>query len=184
MARRLICGAAGALLGVLLGGCSGATPPVLPSLPEIAEALSLQEDQVVGSPTEVYARVARGAMACWFGTAGPLKANYVYHAEAEPASKGGKSEIVIHERDRNSENPRGLRAFRVAIAPKDASAAVDIEILKLPDPLAKSMQQDVRRWAAGAIGCGEGERQWSPKEPDAHDDPDTWRPRAVKGRAT
>lgn len=180
MARRLI----GTIAGVLLGGCSGASPPVLPTLPEIAEALSLQEDQVVGAPTEVYARVARGAMACWFGTAGPLKASYVYHAEAEPASKGGKSEIVIHERDRQSENPKGIRAFRVAIVPKGATASVDIQVLKLPDRLANSMEKDVRRWAAGAIGCNEGDRQWSPQEPEPHDDPNTWSPRTRKGQET
>jgi hypothetical protein len=137
----------------------------------------------VGSPTDVYARVARGAMACWFGSAGPLKANYIYHAEAAPASQGGKSEIVIHERDRQSENPRGLRAFRVAIAPKGETATVDIEILKLPDPLARSMEKDVRRWAAGAIGCADGKGQWSPHETRSPEI-ETWPPLpAPKGRS-
>ncbi len=185
MARQaLISASLGAAASLLLGGCSGATPPVLPTLPEIAEALSLHQDEVVGSPTEVYERVARGAMACWFGAAGPLKANYIYHAEAQPAAQGGTAEIVIHERDRQSENPRGLRAFRVAIAPKGETASVDIEILKLPDPLARSMKKDVRRWAAGGIGCTEGKGQWSPHLPTPPENPETWRSRTRKGHTT
>lgn len=172
-----------AATGLLVGACANATAPTLPSLPEIAAALSLEDDEVVGSPTEVYARVARGALSCWFGAAGPLKANYIYHAEAEPASKGGKSEIVIHERDRTSENPKGLRAFRVAIAPKDATANVAIENLTMPEPLANSMDEDVRRWAAGAIGCTKGDRDWSPQT-SPENEPDTWDSRTNSGRAT
>lgn len=157
---------------------------MLPTLPEITEALSVSEADVVGSPTEVYARVARGAMACWFGTSGPLKANYVYHAEAEPASQGGKSEIVIHERDRTSENPRGLRAFRISIAQDGETVGLSIENLKLPGQLAKSMDKDVRRWAAGAIGCSEGGNQWSPRAPAAPETPGAGQSRKQKGRAS
>ncbi len=168
---------------LLLGGCSGASPPVLPTLPEIVEALSLNEDQVVGSPTEVYARLARGAMECWFGSKGPLKADYIYHAQAEPVSHGGKSEITIYERDRGSANPRGL-ALRVAITPNEKTASISIENLKLPEPLAKSMSDDVRRWAAGGIGCTKGGDQWLPRPPEPEDDPSTWHSRTRKGRAT
>lgn len=174
----------GVVASLLVGACSNASAPTLPTLPDIAEALSLHEDEVVGSPTQVYARVARGALACWFGTAGPLKANYIYHAAAAPASQGGKSEIVIHERDRTSENPRGLRAFRVAIAPKGETASVAIENLKLPDPLATSMDADVRRWAAGGIGCTKGGEGWSPQMPEPQGGPDTWKSRTQKGHAT
>jgi hypothetical protein len=142
------------------------------------EALSVAEAEVVGSPTEVYARVARGAMACWFGAAGPLKADYVYHAEAQPAAQGGKSEILIHERDRRSENPRGLKAFRVAIAPKAGTATLTVENLKLAEPQAKSMEKDVRRWAAGAIGCSEANGEWAPEGPGP--DPETWKSRTKK----
>lgn len=166
------------------GGCSNASPPVLPTLPELAEALSLNQDEVVGSPTEVYTRVARGAMSCWFGNSGPLKAGYIYHAQAEPASKGGRSEIVIRERDRQSENQKGLRAFRVVITPLNETAAVDIETLKLPDRLSNSMEKDVRRWAAGAIGCTENKEQWSPRPPEPQEDPETWQSHTRNGRKT
>lgn len=169
---------------LLVGACANATAPALPSLPEIAAALSLNDDEVVGSPTEVYSRLARGALSCWFGAKGALKANYIYHAEAEPASKGGKSEIVVHERDRTSENPKGLRVFRVVVEPKGKSASVAVENLQLPAPLAQSMDADVRRWAAGAIGCAKGGPDWSPQAPAPHDDPDTWNMRTRKGRAT
>lgn len=153
-----------ASMSLLVGGCSGATPPSLPALPQLTGTVS--EAPIVGSPTEVYERIARGALACWFGTAGPLKADYVYHAEAEPAAKGGKSEIIIHERDRLSENPKGIRAYRIAIEPEGEATTLAVENLKLPEPMAKSMEADARRWGAGAFGCTEMEGGgWSPNAP-------------------
>ena len=134
-----------ALFSLLVGGCSG-NAPSLPALPQLTGTVT--EAPIVGSPTEVYERVARGAMSCWFGTNGPLKADYVYHAEAEPAGKGGKAEIVIHERDRRpTENPKGLRAYRVAITPEDGQTTLVFENLKLPEPIARAMEADARRWA-------------------------------------
>jgi hypothetical protein len=183
MARpSLICAGTVAAAGLAAGGCTNASPPVLPTLPDIASALSLNQNEVVGSPTAVYSRVARGAMSCWFGPGGPLKADYIYHAQADPASKGGKSEIIIHVRDRQSQNQKGLRAFRVVIGPKNETATVDVEILKLPGPLAHSMETDVRRWAAGAIGCRQSKEQWSPRPPEPHEQPKTRPSRTHKGR--
>jgi hypothetical protein len=166
---------------VVAAGCSGSGGPSLPSLPQIAEALSLTEAPVVGPPTEVYARIARGVMACWFGTSGPLKPNYIYHAEAEPASQGGKAEILIHERDRKTETQRGLRAFRVAITPQGESTRLAVENLAMAEPLATSMQDDVRRWASGAIGCTRAEGDWAPLKPSAPSPSPPPRPKLKKG---
>lgn len=153
-----------AAASLLVGACSGAP------LPELTDVTgNLFKSDIVGAPTDVYARVARGAMACWFGTDGPLKADYIYHAEAQPPSKGGRAEIVIHEIDRASENPRGLRAYRIAIVPSGEIASLSIENLKLPDRLAGSMENDVRRWAAGAIGCTQAEGEWGPQAPTPPD---------------
>lgn len=171
-----------ATLSTAVAACSGASVPSLPSLPEIAEALTPWP--VVGPPTDIYARVARGALSCWFGSAGPLKADYVYHAEAQPASQGGKAEIVIHERDRSSETLRGVRAFRIAIVPDGEASAITMENLKLPAPLAKSMEADVRRWAAGAVGCRPAKEDWAPHAPEPFEAPETWKTRAKKGHAT
>ena len=153
---------------LLAGGCSNATVPTLPSLSELTGTVS--EAPVVGAPTEVYARVARGAMACWFGTSGPLKAAYIYHAEAEPAAQGGKAEIIIHERDRTIDTQKGAKAFRVAITKEGEVTSLAVENMKLPEPLAKSMEADVRRWGAGSIGCAagdKGEAGWEPQSPRA-----------------
>jgi hypothetical protein len=178
----LISASCSAAASLLVAGCSGQSLPSLPSLPDIAAALS--PSPVVGPPTDIYARVARGALTCWFGTGGPLKANYIYHAEAEPPEHGGKAEIVIHERDRTSENPRGVRAFRIVITPDGEASALTIENLQLPEPVAKAMEQDVRRWAAGAIGCAKADKGWAPRPPQPHEDPGTWKSRPKKGRAT
>jgi hypothetical protein len=161
-----ICAAAAAILA---GGCSNASPPSLPSLSDITGTVS--EGPVVGDPTEVYSRVARGAMACWFGTAGPLKADYVYHAEAEPAGLGGKAEILIHERDRSKDTQKGEKAFRVGIAKEGEATSLTVENFKLPGPMAKSMEADVRRWGAGSIGCVAGDKGWELRSPEAEEAP-------------
>lgn len=173
----------GAAASLLLAGCSA---PSLPSLPDITAALS--PEPVVGPPTDIYARIARGAMSCWFGQSGPLRAGYVYHAEADPPSKGGKAQIVIHERDPTSTNPRGLRAYRILITPNGEASALAIENLTMPAPLVHGMERDVHRWAAGGIGCtGTDDGGWSasppvpPQKPDAQ--PDAPKQPAKRGRS-
>jgi hypothetical protein len=160
-----------AAIGLFGAGCSGSTPLSLPSLPQLPGTVT--EAPIVGSSTEVYERIARGALSCWFGTAGPLKANYIYHADAEPAGKGGKAEIIVHERDRISDNPKGLKAYRIAITPDGEATTLLFENLKLPEALANSMEADARRWGAGAIGCtpadagGWSENKPAPPQPPA-----------------
>jgi hypothetical protein len=154
-----------AFTSLVLGGCSGANLPSLPALPQLTGTVT--EAPIVGAPTEVYERIARGIMTCWFGTSGPLKANYVYHAEAEPAGKGGKAEIIIHERDRVSDNPKGLRAYRIAIMPDGETTTLLFENFKLPEPKANSMEADARRWGAGAFGCADMDAGgWSENKPE------------------
>lgn len=165
----LISSSASTMVCLALGGCSGA------SLPELAPegTGTVHEAPIVGTSTNTYARVARGALACWFGKAGPLKDTYVYHANAEPPSKGGKAKIVIHERESSAENPRGLRAFRISIVPDGESSKIAIENLKLPEPLGTSMEDDVHRWARGGIGCADsnGNGEWAPERPKKNKKP-------------
>jgi hypothetical protein len=151
-------------------GCSGeSAPPVLglpspqdaaaesqPSSMAALQSLLIPKDLVVGTPTEVYTRVARGVLTCWFGASGPLKAAYIYHADAQPASRGGSSEIKILTRDSDADDPRALRAYRIAISPSDSKTRVEVENVRIPEPLAARLKQDVERWAGDEAGCGEG----------------------------
>jgi hypothetical protein len=160
---RLALFALAAAIAAATGGCSsnGAS---FPSLPELTGSFS--EAPIVGSPTEVYERIARGALTCWFGVSGPLKADYVYHAEADPPGKGGNAEIIIHERDRLSSNPKGVRAYRIAITPDKESTTLLFENFKIPEARAMSLEADARRWGAGAIGCaGTQSEGWSESAP-------------------
>ncbi len=84
-----------------------------------------------GTPTDIYARVASGALRCWFGANGPLKATHIFNAEAAPPSDGGVAEIVVHERDLTSRDQRGTRAFRVAFVGRGGNVEVGISPLKL-----------------------------------------------------
>jgi len=168
-----------AILGLTgCGGCagSGLTPPAIepppaaetaavpeaaaetadPNAPSPLQKLFLPQDVVVGSPTEVYTRIARGVLTCWFGADGPLKSKYIYHAEAEPVSRGANSQIKIMTRDKEADDPRALRAYRVGISPSQGNTRVEIENFRLPEDLALRLKQDVERWSAVEEGgCGE-----------------------------
>lgn len=125
----------------------------VPSATTALQGGLLPEDLVSGSPTEIYTRVARGVLTCWFGAAGPLKAAYIYHAEAEPASKGGASEIKIMTRDTAADDPRALRAYRIVFAPSEGKTRVEVENVRIPEPLATRLKLDVKRWTGDEPGC-------------------------------
>ena len=131
-----------------------AAPAAAVSLPNLSALTNLTKGVPVGSPTDVYTRVARGALTCWFGASGPLKGPYIYHADAEPPSKGGRAEIVIRNRDATAADPRSLKAFSVGILPSSDGTRVDVENATIPEPLATRLGADAYRWAAGEEGCG------------------------------
>lgn len=130
-----------------LAACSTATLPTLPKLE--MPVVAYKED-----PSEIYSRIARGAMACWFSPNGPLKQSYAFHADVAPPSDNAGAEIVIHERDRNAPSPLSLRAYKIVISRKPEGTAVEEQNFKLPAPIAAMMAQDIRRWAGGAHECG------------------------------
>ncbi len=144
--------------------------PKLPTLDSVAALTAPAEAAPKGSATELYTKVARGAVGCWFGAAGPLKKDYIYHAEADAPSRGGKAEITIHNRDLGHANPRGPKAYLIKIDPKDeTSAAIATENLKMPEPMAAMMDTDVNRWSRGDAGCAGKSTAagWSPEAPPA-----------------
>ncbi len=142
-------------LSAIASGCAGngeLSTAALPGLPKIA--LPQGPPPVVGTPTEVYARIGRGAMACWFGANGFLKSTHIYDATAEPVHKGGQAEIIIRERDERGQNLRGLKAFRIVITPSDNEQTnVVAENLKLPEATAARMKKSVAAWSTGNNGC-------------------------------
>lgn len=117
------------------------------------KAMLPKGEQIIGTPTELYTRIARGALTCWFGASGPLKGGYVYHADAAPPSQGGRSEIIIRIKDKTAADPRSLRAFRIVIAPGETGSVMEIENVTITEPLATSLAADARRWAADDEGC-------------------------------
>lgn len=127
----------------------------------------------IGSPIELYTRIGRGAGICWFGTHGELKPTHIFHAEVAPPSKGGRSEIVIHEKDLNMPNPRGNRAFRVHISPDGDNAALEIENIRFPLEVGQRMTADVRRWARNDLTCHDAAhtKGWDAKNGSPQADP-------------
>lgn len=106
-----------------------------------------------GSPTEIYTRIARGAVTCWFGAHGALKDTHVYSAIAKPPSKGGQARILIHKKDPTLKDKRGARAFAIDIIPDGKTAKLEMQNALMGEPQGSEMAKDVRRWAGGLEGC-------------------------------
>jgi hypothetical protein len=152
----------------LLGGCASASNPSpltasLPALPTDTKQLAAISDNLAtlggspslrGTPTEVYERVARAALVCWFGAHGPLKKTHIFNAEAAPPTKGGDAEISVHERDSTQPSPRGSRVFRIWLAAESGdSTRMTIQVSKLPQDLAQAMEKDTLAWGIGRESC-------------------------------
>jgi hypothetical protein len=155
----------GLVLAALAGGCSANGMPTLQSLlPPPSETSSVAtpsqpyETSVVasGTPTGVFTQVAQGVLGCWFGADGPLRASYVYRAEAEPPAKGGEAEIVIHERDLSPRDQRGPTAYRISFAGEMGGVRVTAAALRLQLKLAEAMARDVEMWAKEGVKEGTG----------------------------
>jgi hypothetical protein len=149
------------------GACSPSGPR-LPTLPPASPSAQIETGAmpspqagapletvivVAGTPTEIYARVASGALRCWLGTHGPIKTTHVFNAEAAPPSEGGVAEIVLHERDVSFRDQRGARAFRVSFVADQGNVRVGVAALKMHAPLSDLMAKDVEAWAYGGAGC-------------------------------
>ncbi len=104
-------------------------------------------------PVEIYSRIAKGALNCWFGPQGSLKRTHIFHADVSPPSAGGDAEIVIHERDTAAQSPRSIRFYRISIMRAGEGSTVRIENLRFPEVVAKDLVADVVRWAGGSSEC-------------------------------
>jgi hypothetical protein len=151
---------------VAAGGCSSLTLPSLSGAAPAPPAPAADAVQptgppnafetafmVPGTPTGIYAIVARGALNCWLGVAGPLRATHVFAAQAAPPNQGGAAEIVLHERDPSFRDQRGPRALRVSFEQVQGSVRVGLSNLRLGVALAEAMAGDAAAWAKGGGGC-------------------------------
>ncbi len=132
-----------------LTGCSGQ------NLSATLSQVNVQREpsQVAGTPADVYGLIASGAMSCWFAPTGQLKKTHVFHADAEPPTKGGAAEIAVHERDLANGQTWGSRVFKIALKPSGEQTELAVENLKLPKAVADAMRDDVFDWAQGGKGC-------------------------------
>ncbi len=153
-----------------VSACAGG--PQMPSLPQIAAGADVTKIAVGSLPSseahhhplrsaEVYARIARGANACWFGPRGRLSTSHILHADAAPSMNGGGVEIVVHERAVDQPKPWGYKAFRVLLSesagldgtPGAGGTSIAVENSRIPDAEALRMRAEVFQWAAGTEGC-------------------------------
>ena len=147
--------------GIGLSGCAGSALdtsmlgpttaalklPEAPALPKLE--LPKPADPVLGTPTEVYERVGRGAVTCWFGANGPLKGTHVYEATADSPHKGGQAEISIREKEVAAPAPPVQPAATTgkqqpATAPAGEPAAASASPTASPTRGAKSFRVSIR----------------------------------------
>lgn len=169
-------------LGLAVGGCASNTGSetgglTLPKMPSVADMTPSAPEKPVGDPTELYARIARGANACWFAPNGPLKRRYIYDAEADAPSRGSKAEITIHVREPSQPNPRGPKAYRISIVPDGENAKITTENMSMTEVAAKEMTADVERWSRGEQGCAASATAgWTAADPPAPATPQSKKP--------
>lgn len=141
----------GALLVLATGGCTEDAlklAPLTASLGGSAPPVTQSADP----PVDVYARVARGALRCWFGPEGSLKKTHVFHAKVEPPADGGAAEISIQTRETGSTHGV-LLAYAIAIAPAPSGSLIEARNFRFTDDQANLMTQDVSRWVSGKEDC-------------------------------
>jgi hypothetical protein len=164
------------LVACATAGCSNATLPTLP-LPSLTTAHPQ-------TPAEIYSRIARGALGCWFASTGPLKRTHIFHADVAPPSDNAGAEIAIHERDDAAQSPRSIRAYRIVITRAPEGTFVAAQNVKLPPALATRMDGDVERWAKGQMTCNApGSEGWPAQAvTDSDPTPTSALPPAAKSR--
>jgi hypothetical protein len=127
-------------------------PPVSGSL-GVAAPVTAATASSTDPPSEVYAKVARGALKCWFGPSGALKATHAFHARVDPPASGGSAEIVVHTRDPAQPAYGAVRAYHIAISPSGSGSTVEAQNLRFPDVQGGAMTADVTGWINGKEGC-------------------------------
>ncbi len=152
--RNCVLGRGLPLICALAGGCASnplSLPPLPASIGAEGASLSVQAD----APVDVYARVARGALRCWFGAEGSLKKTHVFHAKVDPPASGGGAEIVVHTRDADTgvAGYAALRAYRVSMTPAAGGTLVEMQNVRFPEPQGADMNRDVARWLGGKEDC-------------------------------
>jgi hypothetical protein len=152
------CSGGPALPGLPTGSIAVGLPAGLPTLPSVGAAGELS--QLPHPSAEVYARIARGANRCWFGGQGRIAKTHLLHADADPSAKGGRVDMVVHERAVDQPKPWGYKAFRVVITESaglgDASgstSSIEVENTRFADAEARRMRAEVFQWASGDEGC-------------------------------
>jgi hypothetical protein len=144
-------GAGVLLIAFLCGGCSADTS-TLTSLTSATASAPLPISTSSDPPVDVYARLARGALKCWFGPEGSLKKTHVFHAKVDPPSMGHAAEIAVHTRTEGSTHGV-LRAFGISITPSGTGSVVEAKNYRFSEAEANLMIADVGRWTAGNDDC-------------------------------
>lgn len=142
------------LAAVGMGGCGASTEILKTASLNPTIAISNHSSSHSENTHEIYARVARGAKACWFGVGRPLDLEYAFEGAAAPEADGGAAEVAVHVRTPDQPSPRGGKVFIVSITKVADGSSLVVENRRIAETLADQMRADVARWAkTGSIEC-------------------------------
>lgn len=131
-------------------GACGATLPQLATAPLVQTSLATE---IVGSPEDIYLRIARQAQRCWFGPFGTLHGRYMMHADVPPPNSSEPVTITVHRRLANEKKPWGTSVLRLELTGQSTTSLVFANIGRDPAQQ-KAFREGLTRWANGQDDCG------------------------------
>ncbi len=130
----------------------------------LSVAATVGANTAPGETSDVYARIARQAKACWFRPNGLIKKNHMFFASADPQAQGGKVEISI--RRRTKKGKPGAKSFIIGLVPAGANTLYSTRNIDLDKKTSSRLSRDVRRWANLELGCNAAtQKRWKPELP-------------------
>lgn len=144
---------AGACLGA--GGCGASLPEA--NLPKATALIdNSHATTIVGSPADIYQRIARQAQRCWFGPFGKLHTQYMMHADVPPPTSSEPVTLTVHRRLDSATKPWGPGLIRLELS-GTSTTTLTFENIGLKPAAQKTITEGLTRWANGRTDCGDAE---------------------------
>jgi len=144
-----------AAIGLSTGGCSGLPQPGAPS--NISASLLVtnhNSNVVVGRPKDIYQRIARVAVRCWFGPFGALHNRFMTSAEVPPDPSDEPVRMAVHRRLPDLKKPWGPSLLRIELT-GTTTTTLSFENVGLEPQISTQMSSAFTSWANGRTDCPE-----------------------------
>jgi len=143
-------------IGLATAGCSGNLPSLGAGVGgDITSSILVSDansNVVVGTPREIYEKIARRAQLCWFGPFGSVHDRYMMHADVPPPSSSAPVTMAVHRRLADLKKPWGPALMRVKFSGQ-TSTTLSFQNNGLERAVMTRMSRTITRWANGRKNC-------------------------------